>query len=93
MYVLKFSKTKAVVFISNNSSSFLLVSSFAMSNSNLEILNFGVFSHSKNYEILISGKVAGSFKHIIKKVALKLFPKYATFFFTYTGGILVSKKQ
>lgn len=64
-----------------------------MINSNLEILNFGLFSHSKNYEILISGKVTGLFKYIIKKVALKLFPNYATFFFTYTGGILVSKKQ
>lgn len=63
-----------------------------MTNSKLEILGFSVFSHSKEYEMLISGKTKGSFKYFIKKSALKLFPKYATFFFTYTGGILVTKK-
>jgi ubiquinone/menaquinone biosynthesis C-methylase UbiE len=63
-----------------------------MTNLNLDIIGFSVFSHSIEYEMLISGKFKGWFRFIIKKIALKLFPKYATFFFTYTGGIVISKK-
>lgn len=63
-----------------------------MTNLNLEIIRFSVFSHSIEYEMLISGKLKGWLRFMVKKIALKLFPKYATFFFTYTGGILVTKK-
>jgi len=63
-----------------------------MTNLNLDIIGFGVFSHSIEYEMLISGKLKGWFRFTIKKIALKLFPNYATFFFTYTGGIVISKE-
>ncbi len=63
-----------------------------MINLNLEIIGFNVFSHSKEYEILISGKVKGLIRFAIKNIALKLFPKFAPFLFTYTGGIAISKK-
>ena len=63
-----------------------------MTNLNLDIIGFSVFSHSIEYEMLISGKLKGWLRFTIKKIALKLFPKYATFFFTYTGGIVISKK-
>lgn len=64
-----------------------------MNNLNLDILDFSVFSHSKEYEMLISGKFKGWIRYAIKKITLFLFPKYANFLFTYTGGIVVSKKK
>jgi ubiquinone/menaquinone biosynthesis C-methylase UbiE len=63
-----------------------------MNSCNLEVLSFSVFSHSKEYEVLLNGYASGSLRYFIKKIFLKLAPKYATLFFTYTGGIVVSKK-
>ena len=60
---------------------------------NLEVLSFSVFSHSREYEVLLNGFISGSLRYFIKKIFLKLSPKYATLFFTYTGGIVVSKKE
>jgi hypothetical protein len=62
-----------------------------MQHMNFKIKGFKVFSHSKEYEMLISGKIKGSIRHFVKSSFLKFFPKLAVFFFTYTGGILVSK--
>jgi hypothetical protein len=64
-----------------------------MRDSNLQILNFGIFSHSLEYEQLISGKFVGMFKYYVKSIALKMFPNHAFLLFTYTGGILVSSKS
>jgi hypothetical protein len=63
-----------------------------MNSCNLEVLSFSVFSHSREYEVLLNGYVSGSLRYFIKKFFLKIAPKYATLFFTYTGGIVVSKK-
>lgn len=64
-----------------------------MESCSLLVLGFSVFSHSKEYEILLNGTFSGSLRYYIKKFFLKLAPKYASFFFTYTGGIVVSQKN
>ena len=64
-----------------------------MKNMGLDVLGFKVFSHSKEYEQLISGKFKGWLRYSVKTTMLKLFPRIAVFLFTYTGGVLVSTKK
>jgi ubiquinone/menaquinone biosynthesis C-methylase UbiE len=64
-----------------------------MESCNLKVLRFNVFSHSKEYEILLNGYLSGTLRYFIKKLFLNLFPRLATFFFTYTCGIVVTNNQ
>lgn len=64
-----------------------------MESCNLSVISFNVFSHSKEYEILLNGSLSGTLRYYIKKMFLNILPKFATFFFTYTGGIVVTHKN
>ncbi len=64
-----------------------------MESCDLKVLRFNVFPHSKEYEILLNGSFSGTLRYLIKKLFLKLFPRLATFFFTYTCGIVVTNNQ
>lgn len=52
----------------------------------LEILAFGTFSASSEYEKFISGTFKGAIKHFLRSLALKVFPSIAPTFITYMGG-------
>ncbi len=64
-----------------------------MESCGLKVLRLNVFSHSKEYEILLNGNFSGTLRYIIKKLFLYLFPNLATFFFTYTCGIVVTNNH
>ena len=64
-----------------------------MESCSLKVLKFNIFSHSKEYEILLYGNFSGTLRYYIKKLFLILSPKLATFFFTYTCGMVATNNQ
>jgi hypothetical protein len=41
----------------------------------------------------LKGQLSGSLRYYIKKMFLNILPKFATFFFTYIGGLVVAQKN
>ena len=57
-----------------------------LESSGLEVLVFKQFSPSLEYETFLDGVIKGTVKYIIRKWALKIYPKAASLFITYMGG-------
>jgi ubiquinone/menaquinone biosynthesis C-methylase UbiE len=60
--------------------------------SNLEVINFKVFSNSLEYEVYLAGRVKGTIKYYVRSMILKLFPGLANLMFTYLAGAVCRKK-